>query len=383
MARWWLAGLLALAGCRTVHVTPASTLAALAAKPGAHLRGAPVALAEPVVLNREDFVFDAKLSPDGTRAAISRLGARGFHVATFELPSRRLGDALVNAVEFDVEGLEFSPDGARVAAASRDGSLRVLGVRGDVLASWQGGEPLVSVAWSRDGRQLAVGGARGLVTVLSSALEWTAELRAHADEVRGLAFRRDGSLVTASWDRTVQVLRFSDEAPPREPVLVGLQRFEFPAPINDLSLSADGDRAGVAFSETKAERTPEVYQREKRGEPEPARDWDCAARVDLASGDVLERVHGHRGVVSTAAISPDGQTLVTGGWDRRLVVHAQRELVDTRFGWSLRRVRFSRDGRRLIAAAWTPLNGLGDHQSDPAAVVYEVVYDASAAVTPE
>jgi len=37
-------------------------------------------------------------------------------------------------------------------------------------------------------------------------------------------------------------------------------------------------------------------------------------------------------------------------------------------------VRFSRDGSVVTVAAWTPQNPLGDHQSDPAAVVYDAVY---------
>jgi WD40 repeat protein len=148
----------------------------------------------------------------------------------------------------------------------------------------------------------------------------------------------------------------------------------FPAAVNDLSLDASGTIAGVAFSETKSERTKAVYDREKKGEREPEREWDCGARVELSTGKVLEKAHGHRGVVATVGISPDGKTLVTGGWDKQVIVHAQTPLVDDRFGWAVRRVRFSRDGRRVIAAAWTPQNPLNNHQSDPSALVYELLY---------
>jgi len=151
-----------------------------------------------------------------------------------------------------------------------------------------------------------------------------------------------------------------------------------PAPINDLSLDASGATAGLAFSETKAERTKAVYDREKKGEVEPAREWDCGARVDVLTGKVLEKKSGHRGVVASAGISPDGLTLATGGWDKKVIVHGPTPLVDERYGWAVRRVRFSANGRWLIVAAWTPQNPLGDHQSNPAAVVTEVVYtDAS------
>ncbi|PZR06289.1 MAG: hypothetical protein DI536_30615 [Archangium gephyra] len=534
MQRLWLAALFALAACKTVPLTPASTLAALRALPGAYLSGPVVTLNEPAVLNREDFVYDAKLSPDGSRAAISRLAGDGFHVAVFNLTAEHSADTQlnqtrpvdsspdadprINVSEFDVEGLEFSPDGSRIAAVSRDGTLRVLDARsGALLGSWTGEEPLVSVAWSTDGGRLALGGAAGLITLVDAAgLSWLTDVRPHGSEVRAVAFRADGSLVSVGWDGSLQVhalgearndearLRFrrledlatvsgiaahtravtvafdarvpvtvlrgelarelaledvpgtvtvmtasgpqlarkkklsslslrqlsfddltvavcdaclpagvavllgesalsqldwaidsvTDDVVVRAkpgapqvkarlvPTLVRRRHFRFAAPINDLSLDASGEIAGLAFSSTRAVRDVEVYTREKQGLIEPEREWDCAARVKVDTGEVLERVHGHRGVVSSAAISPDGKTLVSGGWDKKLIVHGARPLVDARFGWSLRRVRFSRDGTKIIAAAWTPLNPLGDHRSDPAAVVYEVVYDERATVTP-
>lgn len=497
MRGWWLAGLVSLAACKTIPVTPDSTLRALAN--GGHLSGVPLALGAPRVLNREDFVFDAKLNADGSRVAVSRLGSKGFHLSLFA--GARVADPLLNGVEFDVESVEFSPDSARVAAASRDGSVRIFDAStGQPLASWLTDEPLVSLAWSPDGAHLALGSARGLVTVIStSPPRFVTELRAHADEVRALVFAPDGTLISAGWDRTVQRFSLSeststdvrahfekkqgfvtfravvdrtvaatvaldarapmvlvraslaqalgvdvtaltetttvtsafgnqlvkvsrghvlslknldvpevdfgvcDSCVPTDAQLVlggpvlqrlslafdevaqevvaagttkglGLQRrssVTLPAPINDLALDAKGEIAAVAMSETKAQRTPDIYQREKRNEPEPERAWDCAARLQLSTGKLLNVVHGHRGVVSTVALSPDGQTLVTGGWDRRVVLHG---VTEAQFGWSVRRVRFSRDGRWLVVGAWTVLNALGDHQSDPAAVVYEVIY---------
>jgi WD40 repeat protein len=179
----------------------------------------------------------------------------------------------------------------------------------------------------------------------------------------------------------------SSEAPQLHPALVLLPRHRttFDAFVNDVSVDRAGKALGVAFSEQKAERTREVYEREKKGVPEPARAGDCAAVIDAASGQVVKRWHSHLGVVATAGISPDGRTLATGGWDRRLVIQnltSDVAVAERRLGWSIRRVRFSEDGRFVLVGAWTPQNPLGAQHSAPSAVIYETARVAPGVVEP-
>lgn len=75
----------AFAGCRTVPKTPDAPLKALASLHDGYLSGTPVALGEAQVLNREDFVYDAKFSPDSREVALSRLGMKSFDLTLFEL----------------------------------------------------------------------------------------------------------------------------------------------------------------------------------------------------------------------------------------------------------------------------------------------------------
>lgn len=154
-------------------------------------------------------------------------------------------------------------------------------------------------------------------------------------------------------------------------------RFWMPWPINDLSIDRAGKRLGIAFSEVPAQRTRDIYEREKKKIEEPVAEGNAAAIVDAETGTILKKWTKHNGVVSTVGISPDGTRLVSGGWDKRLFILQQGELspkIRREFGWSVRRVRFSRDGHFVAVAAWTPQNPLGDQTSDPAAVVYEVMY---------
>ncbi|MFZ5468099.1 MAG: WD40 repeat domain-containing protein [Myxococcota bacterium] len=154
------------------------------------------------------------------------------------------------------------------------------------------------------------------------------------------------------------------------------KRSSFDWYVNDFALDRTGRYLGVAFSEQKAERTREVYEREKKGVAEPSSEGNAGAIVDAQTGLIVRKWSVHQGVVATAAISPDGQTLVTGGWDKRLLVYTPLETkpLEQEFGWSVRRVRFSDDGRFLVVGAWTPQNPLGNQESNPSAVVYEVGY---------
>jgi hypothetical protein len=97
--------------------------------------------------------------------------------------------------------------------------------------------------------------------------------------------------------------------------------------------------------------------------------------LDARTGQVLERWTVHRGVVFTAAMTPEGATLASGGWDRMLHVTnvgSPAPVVQRKLGWSVRQLVFSNDGRLLAVAAWTPQNPLGDQRSNPAVVVYEL-----------
>ncbi|MCY1030606.1 aspartyl protease family protein [Corallococcus sp. BB11-1] len=153
--------------------------------------------------------------------------------------------------------------------------------------------------------------------------------------------------------------------------------FPFPAHVNDVTVDARGQRLGVAFSQEKAERNRTVYERERKGLEDPRGPWNAGALVDAGSGKVLRKWEVHHGVVSSAAISPDGRSLASGGWDKQVHLFNEGDAAprDTlEFGWSVRRVRFAPDGRQLGVAAWTPQKATGNQESDPAAVLVRVRY---------
>ncbi|MGQ0507775.1 MAG: aspartyl protease family protein [Myxococcaceae bacterium] len=147
--------------------------------------------------------------------------------------------------------------------------------------------------------------------------------------------------------------------------------------VNDVTVDHVGNVLGVAISKDKAERSVAVREREKKGD-KPARDvLDAGLRVEAATGKVLDRWSVHQGVVSSAAVSPDGQTLATGGWDGKVFLQSAgrpKPVLERQQGWIVRRVRISADGRLLAVGAWTPPKASQDAHSEPAALVYELGY---------
>jgi WD40 repeat protein len=153
--------------------------------------------------------------------------------------------------------------------------------------------------------------------------------------------------------------------------------FAFEGHVNDVTVDARAQRLGVAFSVEKAERTRTVYEREKKGIVEPQAPFNAGALVEAATGKILQKWALHAGVVSSASISPDGRSLATGGWDKHLYLFTEGQEQpqgDREFGWSVRRVRFSPDGRWVGVAAWTPQKATGNQESDPSAALFQVRY---------
>lgn len=160
-------------------------------------------------------------------------------------------------------------------------------------------------------------------------------------------------------------------------LLVEKRRLTLPGPGTDLDVDGRRRLAVVAYSHARAERSPALYEAEKKGIYPPPSPASAAVLVDLTRFELGRTFVGHEGFTVTAALSPDGKTVATGGWDKRFFVfdaESGQKITERKLAWLLRRVRFSPDGRFLAAAAWTPTNPIGEGKSDPALLVYPVVF---------
>jgi WD40 repeat protein/serine/threonine protein kinase len=237
-----------------------------------------------------------------------------------------------------VLGVAFSPDGKRLAGATAGGQdtehqaapgqvmVWELATAKVVLTLQGSSEPVLSVAFSRDGRWLASGSGDTTIRVWDTQTGANVlSLRGHTAPVLGVAFSPDGRrLSSAGWDHTVRIW---DRLQGKE--------------IATLRGHVAGV-AGVAFS-------PD-------GRQLASGSWDQTVKIwDADTGRQKASLRGHNGLVACVAFSPDRWRLASTGADRTVKVWDVAAAVapfplegHTRavFG-----VTFSRDGCRLISAS--------------------------------
>jgi WD40 repeat protein/uncharacterized protein YjbI with pentapeptide repeats len=216
----------------------------------------------------------------------------------------------------------WSPDGARLASAGTDGTLRLWdAATGELLAALRGHTNWVrACAWSPDGARLVSASVDGTVRLWdATTAEPLAILRGHANWVRACAWSPDGArLASAGDDRTLRLW----DAATGEP-LAALRGHE--GWVSACAWSPDGARLASASLDGTL------------------RLWDAA------TGEPLAALRRHEGEVYDCAWSPDGARLAGAGMDGTLL------LWDAATGEPLAALRGHETGVRGVwACAWSP-----------------------------
>jgi WD40 repeat protein len=185
----------------------------------------------------------------------------------------------------------FSPNGKFLASAGSDAVIRLW----DVATRRAIGEPLRghtsriwSVVFTPDGRTIASASGDHTVRLwdVRTHKQLGKPLEGHLDEVGSVSFNQDGTiLASGSVDGTVRLWEVATHRPLED--LKGS-----PGMVNAIAFSHDGKRLASGGYDLTVHL------------------WDLATRSPL--GDPL---HGHTSMISALAFSPNDKILASGSWD--------------------------------------------------------------------
>jgi WD40 repeat protein/predicted dehydrogenase len=204
-----------------------------------------------------------------------------------------------------VTGVAFSPDGKRLATSSEDESIRIWNTESgaEMMVIRGHSYPVMDVAFSPGGKLIAsVAGDETRVTKPGEVKIWDAEtgeeklnLVEHEKAATSVAFSRDGKYLASTGED--EKVNLYDVATGK-----GLGYYNgHGRPTNDVLFTGEGEIViSAAGGRAKGKYDVKVWER--------------------AGGDERATLSGHKGQVACVALSPDGKTLASGGYDKAVLV---------------------------------------------------------------
>ncbi|KAF9951542.1 general transcription repressor [Mortierella alpina] len=239
--------------------------------------------------------------PENVPAQLKREGSDWFAISNPKVPQQLKVD-LVHTIDHSsvVCCVRFSADGKYLATGCNR-SAQIIDIQSGqsvcVLADETAGRDdlyIRSVCFSPDGKYLATGAEDKQIRIWDiSRKKIVMVLKGHEQDIYSLDFSRDGRIiVSGSGDQTARVWDMEHG------------KCVFVLTVGD----ADMKDAGV----TSVAISPD-------GRLVAAGSLDRMVRVwDTLTGQLLEKLEGHKDSVYSVAFAPDGKTLVSGSLDRTL-----------------------------------------------------------------
>lgn len=281
--------------------------------------------------------------------------------------------------------VSFNGDGSRVVAGASNGHLLIIdpqsnAVLHDILAHTAEnddgetvGVPIYAAAYNPRAAQVASADGRGRIFLWDAASgEQTLSLEGHTGAVNALMFSPDGRYLLSGGDDTEMYLwdvASGEKQVTYEGIVGRVLSIDYSANGNYVTSStADDPETGVfdravrVFEAQSGELVQALFVEEngwvRAVSIDPNGEWVAAASYDpnefggtirvweVQSGELLRSLYGHTDVITTLDFSPDGNTLLSGSWDktvRRYDIHTGVEVQ-----------RFDTHSDRLLDVTFSP-----------------------------
>jgi WD40 repeat protein len=291
---------------------------------------------QPPIMNHGGEVVSARFLPDGKRILTAsndmavRLWSADDPIKLLKTYPKLFGSDYRNNKR--IYSLDISPVGERFITAGTDHTVRIWDVEsGKVIKEWKQDANCNSTGWcgptkarySFDGKHIITSDFGGVVEIFDSEGNSLKSIKAHKDEVNGIAVSRDNRhIATGSHDKTINLWDFQ----------TGEIQKSFTGHTQAVTWVNFSDNGDMIVSGSD-DQTVKV--------------WDL-------QGNILLNIDGHAGRVASVEFSPDMRYIISSSHDKTAKVwdmkgHLVRSL-NAHTDW-LRSAYFSPEGDRIVTAS--------------------------------
>ncbi|MBR8840754.1 MAG: PD40 domain-containing protein [Stigonema ocellatum SAG 48.90 = DSM 106950] len=277
-----------------------------------------------------DVVNSVVFSPDGKTIATA---SRDKTVKLWNLSGQLLHTLQGHSDE--VYSVVFSPDGKTIATGSKDNIVKLWSLSGQLRYTFQQ-EPssyITSPVFSPDGKTIAIPSKDKTVKLWNLSGQLLHTLQGHSGKVLRVVFSPDGkTIATGSTDKTVKLWNLSGQ------LLHTLEGHK--GIVWSVVFSPDGKTIATASQSDFI--------------PGSSSSGDKTVKLWNLSGQLLHTLQGHSGEVLRVVFSPDGKTIATGSKDKTVNLwNLSGQLLHTLQGHSdqVAHVVFSPDGNTIATGA--------------------------------